>query len=175
MDIPLTYEEYLRLKPLSPLCVKEYFFFYYITSPCPFFQDNLCSIYSNRPLICQIFPFLSKDLVVPECELLLSTYCPSIETLTIDDFIIGLNQNNLRNTHLINEFKKIPARKIQYICQHPSFLKKIDEIIYNIKNIDNLIQYYKEMIVLDCNELILHPERFEQFRLQYLSLLQKTH
>jgi len=40
-----------------------YFFIYYTLNqePCPFLENNKCSIYNNRPLVCRFFP-LSKSL-----------------------------------------------------------------------------------------------------------------
>jgi Fe-S-cluster containining protein len=57
MPINILKPEAERLRALKPdLKLKDFGEFFYIEPPCPFFQDNKCSIYKLRPIICRSFP-----------------------------------------------------------------------------------------------------------------------
>lgn len=53
------YERYLDKKMKIP----------YLKSPCPFLDNNKCSIYHLRPKVCKAYPFIDFLLVVKPCLL----------------------------------------------------------------------------------------------------------
>lgn len=50
------------------------------TTPCPFLQDNLCSVYHDRPEACQGYPYLDEpDLRFRMIDMVRGTFtCPII-------------------------------------------------------------------------------------------------
>jgi len=64
-------EEYLRVDEDGDYVVKS--------SPCPFLQDdNVCSIYEDRPSDCARFPYTDEDVIIKRKSLTLknSSFCP---------------------------------------------------------------------------------------------------
>jgi uncharacterized protein len=51
------------------------------SKPCPFLgENNLCSIYENRPSDCHRFPYTDEDVIIKRQKLTLknSTFCPIV-------------------------------------------------------------------------------------------------
>jgi Fe-S-cluster containining protein len=67
-------QQYLRLDEDNDYVVKA--------SPCPFLdlEDNMCSIYEDRPSDCRRFPYTDEDVLLKRVSLTLknATFCPAV-------------------------------------------------------------------------------------------------
>ena len=127
----------LNIKPKGCFFDKKHnlaFFLQYglYNNPCPFYINNLCSIYDNRPLVCKSFP-LSRDPIMslkysPERGFFTNfadckNHNPKDE---LKDFIVGnivkWNANQLfpklKESYGSNYFFCIKQTHVDYIINH---------------------------------------------------------
>ena len=143
------------------------YFFYYgeqDNEHCPYLNNNLCTVYQNRPYACRTYPFSNN-----KNDFYYSTTCPNIIK---NEFGFNLSDHKMVNPNIIKNFITE-----DFLSQQDNVLKISEEFVKFCNKNDLLIPYekfYSKQTIfmnfkpsLQSKLFVIHPFKIAALRLDF--------